>query len=54
MYKIAEERFQELYKHYAGSTEQIDEYSSYLKSIMEMEQNCLKFRKNFKQTNWYC
>jgi hypothetical protein len=35
MYKIAEERFQELYKHYAGSSEQIDEYSSYLKSVME-------------------
>lgn len=35
MYKIAEERFQELYKHYAGSSEQIDEYSSYLKSVAE-------------------
>ena len=35
MYKIAEERFQELYKHYAGSSEQIDEYSSYLKSVTE-------------------
>ena len=35
MYKIAEERFQELYKHYAGSSEQTDEYSSYLESVAE-------------------
>ena len=50
MYKIAEERFQELYKHYAGSSEQIDEYSSYLKSIMENGTKLFEVPQEF-QTN---
>ncbi|MEE3483049.1 MAG: leucine-rich repeat protein [Bacteroidales bacterium] len=35
MYKVAEDWFHELYKRYADSPEQVDEYSSYLKSVSE-------------------
>lgn len=50
MYKIAEERFQELYKHYADSSEQIDEYSFYLKSVSEDGTNLFDVPQEF-QTN---
>ena len=50
MYKIAEERFQELYKHYAGSSQQIDEYSSYLKSVTEDGTKLFEVPQEF-QTN---
>jgi len=50
MYKIAEERFQELYKHYAGSSEQIDEYSSYLNSVKEDGTKLFEVPQEF-QTN---
>jgi hypothetical protein len=50
MYKIAEERFQELYKHYAGSSEQTDEYSSYLKSVTENGTKLFEVPQEF-QTN---
>lgn len=50
MYKIAEERFQELYKHYADSSEQIDEYSSYLKSVTEDGTKLFEVPQEF-QTN---
>ncbi len=35
MYKIVEEHFLKLYRHYAANSEQIDDYSYYLKSVSE-------------------